>query len=208
MSINKAENSKDFILQTAFALFLANGYKDVTLKNITEATNFSKGAIYHHFESKEEIFHETIRAYYLNMLEHDSLKEPTGNFVQDITRLYSAVSDLFSDIENIGTPKIEYPIRSFINFKLESETHAQIVPDILKSSVQYRKDILNIVQNAVDTKQIKAPKDIEALSFQIIGMIEGIILNHSILKSNVKEILKNKYEIIFQELFSNICLKN
>jgi len=27
----------------------------VTIKNIMEATNLSKGAIYHHFESKEEM---------------------------------------------------------------------------------------------------------------------------------------------------------
>jgi hypothetical protein len=100
---------------------------------------------------------------------------------------------------------MEYPIRSFVKFKLESESNELIAPAIEASTIQYRKDILKMVTHAYRTKQIKANVNAEALSFQINGIIEGMILNHTIVRTNAKAILLDKYEAIFQELFNSIC---
>ncbi|RKI71170.1 TetR/AcrR family transcriptional regulator [bacterium 1xD42-67] len=43
------------ILDTASALFFQKGYDKTTLQDIIDATKLSKGAIYHHFASKEAI---------------------------------------------------------------------------------------------------------------------------------------------------------
>lgn len=43
------------ILDTASALFFQKGYDHTTLQDIIDATHLSKGAIYHHFASKEAI---------------------------------------------------------------------------------------------------------------------------------------------------------
>ena len=43
------------ILDTASRLFLQHGYEKTTLQEIIDATHLSKGAIYHHFASKEAI---------------------------------------------------------------------------------------------------------------------------------------------------------
>lgn len=45
------------ILDTAERLFIEKGYDRASLQEILEATGLSKGAIYHHFASKEEIFY-------------------------------------------------------------------------------------------------------------------------------------------------------
>lgn len=45
------------ILDTAERLFIEKGYDHTSLQNIIQATGLSKGAIYHHFASKEEIFY-------------------------------------------------------------------------------------------------------------------------------------------------------
>lgn len=44
------------ILDTAEGLFIAKGYDHASLQDIIRATGLSKGAIYHHFASKEDIF--------------------------------------------------------------------------------------------------------------------------------------------------------
>ena len=44
------------ILDTAERLFIEKGYDRASLQNIIDATGLSKGAIYHHFASKEDIF--------------------------------------------------------------------------------------------------------------------------------------------------------
>ena len=56
MARNKhPEQTVTRILDTASALFLQKGYDETTLQDIIDATKLSKGAIYHHFASKEAI---------------------------------------------------------------------------------------------------------------------------------------------------------
>lgn len=50
--------TREFILQTSLKLFLQKSYKDVTMKEIVEKTGLSKGAFYHYFTSKEELYKE------------------------------------------------------------------------------------------------------------------------------------------------------
>jgi len=56
MARNKhPEQTITLILDTASRLFLQNGYERTTLQDIIDATHLSKGAIYHHFASKDAI---------------------------------------------------------------------------------------------------------------------------------------------------------
>jgi len=49
-------NRKEIILREAFKLFLAKGYSAVTFADLVEATNVSRGDMFHHFKNKEDIF--------------------------------------------------------------------------------------------------------------------------------------------------------
>ncbi|HXE30278.1 MAG TPA: TetR/AcrR family transcriptional regulator [Terriglobales bacterium] len=48
-------DSRRDILRTAARLFQERGYDATSMQDIASALNFSKAALYHHFESKEEI---------------------------------------------------------------------------------------------------------------------------------------------------------
>ena len=57
MARNKhPEETVQRILTTASKLFLEKGYEKTSLQDIIRETGLSKGAIYHHFSSKEAIF--------------------------------------------------------------------------------------------------------------------------------------------------------
>lgn len=57
MARNKyPEETVQKILDTAQRLFIEQGYDHTSLQEIIAATGLSKGAIYHHFNSKEDIF--------------------------------------------------------------------------------------------------------------------------------------------------------
>lgn len=57
-------DTREHILQTAFSLFLQRSFKAVTMSELEKATGLTKGAFYHYFKSKEEIFIEVINKYY------------------------------------------------------------------------------------------------------------------------------------------------
>ncbi len=53
-------DTKEHILKVSFSLFLQKSFKEVTMQEIVEKTGMSKGAFYHYFESKEQLFLEVI----------------------------------------------------------------------------------------------------------------------------------------------------
>ena len=58
MARNKyPEETIQKILDTAERLFIEKGYDHTSLQDIIESTGLSKGGIYHHFASKEDIFY-------------------------------------------------------------------------------------------------------------------------------------------------------
>ena len=58
MARNKfPEETERKILEVSFRLFQEKGYDHTSLQDIIAATGLSKGAIYHHFTSKEAIFY-------------------------------------------------------------------------------------------------------------------------------------------------------
>ena len=58
MARNKyPEETVQKILDTAEQMFIQKGYDSTSLQDIIQATGLSKGAIYHHFTSKEDIFY-------------------------------------------------------------------------------------------------------------------------------------------------------
>src|SRR5687767_15428855 len=52
--------TKEKILKKSGVLFNTKGYKATSISDITDATGLTKGAIYRHFKSKEELENETL----------------------------------------------------------------------------------------------------------------------------------------------------
>ena len=57
------DNTKDFIVEESFKLFLNHSYEAVSISDISKAIGFTKGALYHHFKNKEELFISVIDKY-------------------------------------------------------------------------------------------------------------------------------------------------
>src|SRR6185312_9190306 len=50
------ENRREMILETAAHLFGRLGYEKCSMQDISDRTNVSKGALYHYFKTKQEIY--------------------------------------------------------------------------------------------------------------------------------------------------------
>ena len=57
------DNTKDYIIEEAFKLFLNHSYEAVSISDISKAIGLTKGALYHHFTNKEELFRSVIDKY-------------------------------------------------------------------------------------------------------------------------------------------------
>lgn len=80
---------KDLIADAALACFLSSGYSGTTMDDIVKASGISKGGIYWHFKSKDEIvlyiiekcFSEWNNELNTRLKNDDTAKEALGKFV-------------------------------------------------------------------------------------------------------------------------------
>ncbi|MGI6068823.1 MAG: TetR/AcrR family transcriptional regulator [Blautia sp.] len=58
----KGNQTKRQICTAAYSLFVQKGFKDVTMQDICQKTGLSRGGLYRHYSSTEQIFSEIISA--------------------------------------------------------------------------------------------------------------------------------------------------
>jgi len=193
------------IIDTAFRLFLENGYKSVSIKDIMNETGFSKGGLYHHFRGKEDIFFATLERYYFNLLNTGKFEDTQLSFRDRIKVRYAYAASIFSMVEKIGKEEIKFPIRTFFMFQLESEKHPEFIGRIRETVASYRGEIKMIVEKAIENREIKEGLSSEIVMQQIISMIEGTAIHHSTLEEKAESFLMNQYDTIFESYFDLIC---
>ncbi|MBU9738237.1 TetR/AcrR family transcriptional regulator [Diplocloster agilis] len=92
------EQTRERILDTAVQLFVEKGYEETSIQDILDALNLSKGGIYHHFRSKEEILEAVMqkRAQYAMDMLHEIIQNTTaGNAKEKLKKiLYRLATDM------------------------------------------------------------------------------------------------------------------
>ena len=94
--------TRDRLLKAAFQEVYRVGFQSAGVDTILAATNLTKGALYHHFESKdalglaiiEEIVSEITRARWLVPLEKNRDKDPIDALVDVVTALPAQPKDV------------------------------------------------------------------------------------------------------------------
>jgi len=56
MKKNNQIDRKNQILEAAFKVFIDKGYSKTTMDDIVENSGLSKGALYHYYKSKKDLF--------------------------------------------------------------------------------------------------------------------------------------------------------
>lgn len=59
----RGDRTRQDIRDRAYRLFAEKGFKEVTMKDICERTGLSRGGLYRHYESTEQIFLEIVNAF-------------------------------------------------------------------------------------------------------------------------------------------------
>jgi len=87
------ETTRRAILDAALALFVGDGYDRVSIRNIAAAVDYSPGAIYSYFPSKDDIFlalaEEGFRKLGAGQIEMPSTDDALGDLAESAWRLYA-----------------------------------------------------------------------------------------------------------------------
>ncbi|MGL5260735.1 MAG: TetR/AcrR family transcriptional regulator [Lachnospiraceae bacterium] len=78
----KSEDKKEYILEKAKEVFEEKGYKDVTMKNIVEHCEISRGGLYLYFDNTADILYHILE------------QQMQSNFINTVETKVSTASDL------------------------------------------------------------------------------------------------------------------
>lgn len=163
----QALNTKTTILETAIQLIKAHGYPNVTVNEICEKSGVTKGAFYHHFDSKQSL---------LGSLYLDSDYRVIKNIPQIMKK--SSSLEQTADILLIYAEMIQYKgvefMKQIIRNNLDSPTADDIYNPQRRPAIQLQLEILKTGQMDGEIRKDVTP---EYILWYIISSLNGILLD-------------------------------
>lgn len=167
---SKSEATVANLLASARSAFLAKNYAEVTMDEIAEAAGVTKGALYHHFESKEALYLEMMhvdlrgkRELFKSALEgpgptRERLKRLTQRFLELPPEARDLIKLVRRDINIFRDPLREQLVRAY------QETLPQPIEAVLREGIEAGE---------------LAPADPRLLSWIYVAMVEVMLTSYA-----------------------------
>ncbi len=95
--MKKLHPTKEKIIKETLRLFAEDGYEETTMAHIMEATDLSKGALYHHFKSKNDIADSAIAQISEQMkTEFEAILKKDLSALEKLTEIISVKQEVFA----------------------------------------------------------------------------------------------------------------
>lgn len=175
--MSKSEKTKAFIIETVAPIFNQNGYSAMSLSKITTATGLTKGAIYGHFENKENLAIEAFRFSVRRVLKDLNKEVNQGKTpLEKLLKIASFYKKYYSYNKQFGGCP-------FLNIGVDSNHQNSSISDLVKS---YNYRILDqfklLIDAAKASNEIKTAIDSMLYAKRFFYMIEGAVYMSYIMK--------------------------
>jgi AcrR family transcriptional regulator len=154
------------ILTRAAELFLAKGYKGVSMKELAEAVQVTSAALYYHFpKGKEDLFTTMIQTVFVDegLAGIDQTLATTQDVRERLTRLTSALLTLPLD-ERLGT------LLRDAREHLKDPEHQQVILSLLDRIKQH---VTSLFQEAHEVGEIRSDLPVNVLVGLYMDILRG-----------------------------------
>ena len=159
-------DSRQEILRTAARLFQQRGYDATSMNDVAAALKLSKGGLYHHFQSKDEILFEIMN--HAMEITQERVLAPVRSIPDPEDRLRALIR---LHMEVVLSPR-DREITVMLH-----ENHP-LPPALRKRINQRKKEYVHFVENLIAevqrTREVKSSVSPRAAAFALLGMINWI----------------------------------
>lgn len=191
--------TRKHIVTKALGLFICKSYKAATIADLEVATGMTKGAFYHYFKSKEELFIEVIDNYYLTCLILSIEGSSHGTPLKvAIERQIDQIRLRIEEIKEITNKEVLDP-HLFLLFIEAKAYYPNFMEKVRDREVKYQNNWEDIIKSAKEKNEINSNIDTTILAINIAALAGSIF--KSILKEQSVDrslfLLKMQYEQIY-----------
>lgn len=166
----KAELTSEYILEIAAPIFNKNGYAATSMRDITEATSLTKGAIYGNFKNKEELaiaaFKFTVKKLMKDISKHLSLSDSPIQklfLIVDFYRNYYAYSK-----KNGGC--------AVLNIGVDANNQNTLLLKKVKEVIEKIQDqVATIIEDGIEAGEISTNINAMQYAKRLDTMIQGAV---------------------------------
>lgn len=192
-------NTRKQIIETAFLLFLREGFKAVRLNDIERACKITRGTFYYHFANKEEVLKEGLYAYYA-LLDRNrgeefdrisTLKEFIDLTISKLTGIYNYTAKTFNN-----------EIPEILCLSLIVEVIAlfpELKKVVLASKMLRLAKLEQLILSAKQAGELRDDVDTSVLAKNILNIGAGVI-NYLIMHQDISYALsavRSQYEQLY-----------
>lgn len=158
------------ILEAARTCFIEKGYFATKMDEIARQAGLSKGGVYFHFESKQDIFHTLVeREYELTKTFLESVAVEEGDFATKIMHIAGHFTSIFESSDN---PRF---IVVIMEMSLRDDDIAQLFTQMQQS---YLDKMTQMITWGIAHGELREV-DAEATSFLLKSLLDGIQLAYT-----------------------------
>lgn len=193
-------DTKERILEIALQCFIRKPYSEVTMSEILKASGLSKGGFYHHFVSKEALYHEVVDKYVmgtfmaeLTSFNNSSESMPFHKFIPAYIKstLDQLMKLVGSNLEEINLYMIMFDMMKYYQGFSEMLSHFH------KHEIEW---LTALVDKAKNMGEIRKDIDSVSLASHIHTMMHGIsvlaIFDKSI--GRIDEEIQHRFDDLYQ----------
>ncbi|WP_282081955.1 TetR/AcrR family transcriptional regulator [Aquimarina algiphila] len=156
-------NKKDQIVDAATKLFSERGFENTPISLVCEKANVSKGLIFHHFKTKNDLLREIFSKTTQLIVEISNSKQ-THNTAQE--KLLELIESFFTQLE-----LDKMLIQLNLNIILQPNTRI-ILNDLIKERSSFILNSVKSIFRDIDSKNSLV------MSYLFIAELDGIALNY------------------------------
>ncbi|MFB6318591.1 TetR/AcrR family transcriptional regulator [Saccharicrinis sp. FJH54] len=197
------QDTKSYILKTSLVLFLQKSFKEVTMNEIVGKTGLSKGAFYHYFKSKEELYKEIVSMFFsLGSVDYASFDQGSlYHFCTDyiehteasFKQIYALTGIVEKDDVNLNFMMIMFEaIKKFPEFlKMEYALYE-------KSSAAW----ITVIDKAKKSGEIKSDTPSKIIADTFLYLTDGVFIRfiNSDKFDSYSEGLKEAFNAVYENL--------
>ena len=188
-------NTEERILKQAMRLFLEKGYHGTSIDDITKAAGLTKGALYWHFGSKEDLLKRIVEEFERRFLDGliQAVKDAQGDILDKMEKFfrYNAAFSYYNRELCV----------SFTTLAAELVgAHHGTEPEFKRVYKKYQKFLSNLILQGKKEKIFKKEIDPDLTALIIIAFHDGILIRWFMNRSEINgEAYVNTFKKIMLE---------
>jgi AcrR family transcriptional regulator len=161
----RSERTREALLSHCLRLFAERGFSSTSVDDVARAAGVTKGAVYWHFASKEEIFHailDRIRDQWRAVV-HASVSARVGPKAQ-LEQLFDAYAELFRESPDVCL---------FLQQVILDRQNKQAAVQVARVYAETARFVARILDDGKAREVVRADLDSLTTAHMILGMLAG-----------------------------------